>query len=96
MRQSLTIVSLIALIVSAATVDANEQIPSFSEEHMAPVKQPLAIKKPPFRHYWSAKAWDTGNSDFWHSAKREPVSMEKAAKTRAALRLKRQQKARGH
>ena len=94
MKRSFLIVSLITLIASTAVVHANEQAPASSETtesvKLKKVKTPL-----PSRNYWAAKSWDAGSKDFWHAAKREVISLDKAATTKAALRLRKQQQLRG-
>ncbi len=93
MKQSFKIVSLIILFASASVVHAEEQVSTTAKANES-VKHQQAKKPLPFRTYWAAKSWDAGSSDFWHSAKRETISVEKAATTQAALLLKRQQKLR--
>ena len=90
MKRSLQIVSLITLIASGTAVHANEQAPAYGQPSKS-VKQQQARKSSPFQKYWAAKSWDAGASDFWHSAKREVVSIDKASSTKAAVRVKEQQ-----
>ncbi len=94
MKRSFQIVSLITLFASASVVHAEEQVSTKAKANES-VKQQQTKKPLPFRNYWAAKSWDAGSSDFWHSAKREAISIEKAATTQAALRLKKQQQLRG-
>lgn len=94
MKRSFQIVSLITLFASASVVHAEEQVSTKAKANGS-VKYQQAKKPLPFRTYWAAKSWDAGSSDFWHSAKRDTIPVEKAATTRAALLLKKQQKLRG-